>query len=134
THRGGAGSGSAPPRRAGRAGRSAIVPPVSTKRRWRGRVALVLASTLGALLIVELSLVLLGVAPARYRTPRALESADKRWALDLYPDDPRGALPLDLRDPATLATWSARVPAVRAHATELPHAVASRFTDGLLCR
>jgi hypothetical protein len=56
------------------------------------------ASTLAALLVAELALRLLGIAPSRWVHPCHLEARDKRVGLDLYPDDPRDYFPLDLRD------------------------------------
>ncbi len=67
-------------------------------RRWLGRVALIGASTLAALLVAELALRLLGIAPSRWAHPWHVETEDKRVGLDLYPDDPRDYFPLDLRD------------------------------------
>jgi lysophospholipase L1-like esterase len=76
--------------------------PRSTTQRsrpsWGGRAALVIGSAAVSLLLAELALRVLGIAPERFTRPAHLESADKRLALDAYPDDPRGYFPIDLRD------------------------------------
>lgn len=101
---------------------------------WGKRLALSLGTTVVALLLVEVALRLLGIEPARWVQPRHLERPDKRFGLDTYPDDPRGAFELDLRDPATLALWIDRgVPGVEQAARHRPHAVGLEY-DEHLCR
>ncbi|MFK7986473.1 MAG: SGNH/GDSL hydrolase family protein [Sandaracinaceae bacterium] len=104
----------------------------SPRRRWLGRVGLACGSLLLGLVAAELLLRLLGIAPARFEAPLALESADKRVALDLYPDDPEERFPLDLRDDATRARWATQIPEVASLGSH-PHAVPLRF-DAMLCR
>lgn len=104
-----------------------------TGRRWWGRVALVLASTLVALVAAELALRAMAVAPDRWSQPRHLESEDKRVALDLYPDNPRGAFPLDLRDEAERRRWREQLPEVDERYERTPYGVSFVRTEGL-CR
>ncbi len=61
-----------------------------------------------ALVAAERALRWLDVAPDRFGHPWHLETADKRLGLDVYPDDPRGYFPIDLRDEATRRTWRTR--------------------------
>lgn len=85
-------------------------------------------------LVAELALRLLGIAPARFTQPRSLESADKRWALDLYPSDPRGDFDVDLRAAGVRRTWSERgVPDVERRWERTPVGVGLRFSAEL-CR
>lgn len=99
---------------------------------WAKRVGLLLASTLASLLVAELALRALGIEAARWAHPNHLESDDKRRVIDAYPDDPRGAFDLDLRDAETRARWR-EVGALDAIAESTPHAVGLRF-DAQLCR
>jgi lysophospholipase L1-like esterase len=104
------------------------------RRRWLGRLGLVLGASLAALVLSELVLRALGIVPERYAQPRHLESVDKRAGVDAYPDDPREYFPLDLRDQATRARLAAQgVPDVDRHAERTPHAVPLRYTESL-CR
>ena len=92
-----------------------------------------LASTLVALVAAELALRTLAIAPERWGRPHHLEAEDKRVALDLYPDDPRGAFPLDLRDGAERRVWRERLPEVEALYERTPYGVPFVRTEGL-CR
>jgi hypothetical protein len=98
-----------------------------------GRVALAAASTLFGLAAAELSVRALGLAPERWAQPAHLESEDKRTALDLYPDDPRDAFPVDLRDERVRARYRAALPEVDARYERTPHGIASVYTEEL-CR
>lgn len=98
---------------------------------WLGRIALALVSAALALGAAELAVRAMGLSPARYAPTAHLESEDKRSALDLYPDDPRGAFPLDLRNPDVRAEW-ANMPGIE-RAERAPHGVPLRF-GAELCR
>jgi hypothetical protein len=77
---------------------------VTSRRRLAlARTALAAGTTLVALVGAEVVVRALGVAPSRYPSSWHLESDDKRFGLDLYPDDVRGYFPLDLRETRTLA-------------------------------
>lgn len=103
-------------------------------RRWLGRVGLLACSALFGLSAGELALRGLGVAPERFAMPRSLESADKRVALDLYPDDPRGYFPVDLRDPQERRRFRAQgLAELDARWERTPHGVPLAFTEEL-CR
>lgn len=105
-----------------------------SRRRWAGRLGLVIASSALALGAGELAVRALGIAPDRFAQPWHLERADKRLGLDAYPDDPRGYFPIDLRDAAERARWRERgLPVVDARAARTPHAVPLRYTEEL-CR
>lgn len=104
------------------------------RAKWTGRLVLFGASTVVSLLAAELALRALGVAPERWAQARSLESADKRRALDLYPDDPRDYFPIDLRDDRVRAHFrDGGLPEVEAHYERTPHGVALRFSEEL-CR
>ncbi len=107
---------------------------MAARRKWTGKLALLAVSTLVSLLAGELALRALGVVPDRYMQPRSLERGDKRLALDLYPDDPRGYFPIDLSDASTRARFRRDgLPEVDARAERTPHGVELRF-DEVLCR
>lgn len=101
------------------------------RTRWLGRLALFVGSAALALGAAELTVRALGLEPARFAATAHLESEDKRRALDLYPDDPRDAFPLDLRDDATRAPW-ADMPGIE-RAERAPHGVPLEFSAEL-CR
>lgn len=104
------------------------------RRPWLARIALSTGVTLAALLAGELTLRALDVAPDRYAQSVHLESDDKRVGLDLYPDDPRDYLPLDLRDPNERRRWRERgLREVDARYERTPHAVGFTYTAEL-CR
>ncbi len=106
----------------------------SSARRWLGRAALLLGSAALSLGAAELALRALDVAPSRYAHPWHLETEDKRLGLDVYPDDPRGYFPIDLRDDATRARWAARgLAEVDERYEGTPFAVDFRYSAGL-CR
>lgn len=87
---------------------AAVVSRPQRARRWLGRLGLIGASTLAAVLVAELALRLLGIAPSRWAHPWHIETQDKRVGLDLYPDDPRDYFPLDLRDEAVRRRYRER--------------------------
>lgn len=102
----------------------------------RGRLAragLALGATLGALLSAEIALRVLDVRPDRFPQTARLETEDKRVGLDLYPDDPRGAFPIDLRDPSARSRWVGRFPELAERWARAPHGVAFRYSEEL-CR
>jgi lysophospholipase L1-like esterase len=104
------------------------------RRSLLGRLGLTVGAAAVSLLAAEIALRVLGVAPARWAEPRHLESDDKRAAVDVYPDDPRGYFPLDLRDPETRERFSAAgIADLDAHAERTPHAVGFVYTPEL-CR
>lgn len=98
-----------------------------------GRAALIVLSTLVALLGAEVALRALGVRPERFAQTIAIEREDKRVALDLYPDDPRGYFPVDLRDERERARWEAEGLALGEAWRRAPHGVPLRFSREL-CR
>lgn len=99
-----------------------------------GRAALAVGSSAIFLLLAEAGVRLAGVVPPRWARPAHLESADKRFALDAYPDDPRGAFDVDLRRPAVRAAWRAKgLPGVDRVAARTPFAVGLEL-DEHLCR
>lgn len=100
--------------------------------RW-GRLGLALGATVASLLFAEVVLRLLDVRPDRYPQTARFETEDKRVGLDLYPDDPRGAFPVDLRDPAERARWVARFGALADRWARTPHGVPFRYSEEL-CR
>lgn len=110
--------------------RIAAVPPT---RSLGARAALVLGSTVTSLLLAEGMLRLLGIAPSRYAAPVHLETADKRHGVDLYPDDPRGYFPVDLRADEARAELRAVGLEVDAHYPRTPFAIAATYSEGL-CR
>ena len=66
--------------------------------------------------------------------PWHLESEDKRVGLDVYPDDPRDAFPIDLRDETERARWRERgLAEVDTRWERTPHAVGFEYTAEL-CR
>lgn len=87
------------------------------------------------MLLAEVALRVLGVAPARYQQPVHLETADKRHGVDLYPDDPSGSFHLDLRDPNARARVIAEttLSEVESRYPRTPHAVPGRYSEAL-CR
>jgi lysophospholipase L1-like esterase len=98
------------------------------------RAGLAVASTLASLLLAELLLRALGIAPARYRQPVHLETADKRHGVDLYPDDPRGYFRLDLRDLSLRSALREEgLAEVEARVARTPFAVRGRYSAEL-CR
>lgn len=80
----------------------------SRAKHWLGRLALIGVSTFVALLAAELALRALDIAPSRWAHPWHIETTDKRLGLDLYPDDPRGYFPLDLREEAVRRSYRER--------------------------
>lgn len=99
-----------------------------------GRIGLVLASTVFALVAVELALRVVGRPPERFARTASIESADKRAAIDLYPDDPRGYFPLDLRDEAAREAQRARgLEGVMDHWQRAPFGVPFEYSPEL-CR
>ncbi len=109
------------------------VEPEPRGRALAKRLALTLGALVIALLGAELLVRALGLEPSRFAETRHLESLDKRIGLDLYPSDPDRRFPLDLDDPATRATWTARVPELDAWARRAPHGVGG-FYSSELCR
>ena len=107
--------------------------PKPTVRSRTGRVALVLGSALVSVLLAEVLLRLLGIAPARFQQAANLESGDKRVALDLYPDDPRAYFPIDLREESARAPFRSALPEVDERFERTPFAVPLRFSEEL-CR
>lgn len=105
------------------------------RRRQLGQLGLAVGSTLATLLVAEGALRLLDVAPDRYGHPWHMETEDKRLGLDVYPDDPRGYFPLDLRDEGTRRRWRERGLAedIDERWERTPHAVSFRYTEEL-CR
>lgn len=103
-------------------------------RRWIGRLILVIGSIGLALGLGEAALRVLRVAPPRWAQSRHLESPDKRHGLDVYPTDPRGYFPLDLRNDEQRAGWrSVGIESVDEHYRVTPYAVPFRYTREL-CR
>lgn len=93
-----------------------------------------LVSTLVALVFAELALRVVGRPPERFAQTASIESADKRAALDLYPDDPRGYFPIDLRRDAAREAQRARgLEAALAHAERAPFGVPFEYSPEL-CR
>lgn len=107
---------------------------MASRAKWTGRLALLGLSTLVALFAAEIALRALGIVPERWAQARSLERADKRLALDLYPDDPRDYFPIDLRDDSVRAGFrDDGLPEVDARYQRTPHAVPLRF-GAELCR
>jgi hypothetical protein len=103
-------------------------------RRWLGRSALIGASSLVAFLVAELALRAGGIAPPRWAHPWHIETDDKRLGLDLYPDDPRDAFPLDLREEGVRRRYRERgLAEVDARWERTPDAVPFVYTAEL-CR
>nr|MDQ3038046.1 SGNH/GDSL hydrolase family protein [Myxococcota bacterium] len=99
-----------------------------------GRTGLVVASTLFALIAVELALRAIGRPPERFARTASIESADKRAAIDLYPDDPRGYFPLDLREESAREAQRARgLEGAMDHWQRAPFGVSFDYTPEL-CR
>jgi hypothetical protein len=97
------------------------------------RLGLGALATLASLLLAELALRALGVAPPRFGETRHLESADKRLGLDLYPTDEADAFPVDLGEEAARAPLRARIDGLDAWAARAPHAVIGHYSSEL-CR
>ena len=101
---------------------------------WAKKAGLSVGSLVLFLVVAEVILRVAGIGPLRWGRPRFLEHPDKRFALDAYPDDPRGYFDVDLSDPAVRARWTERgVPGVERAASATPHAVGFEYDDQL-CR
>jgi hypothetical protein len=100
----------------------------SRVRRWSGNLALAAGSTLSALVLLEGVVRLLGAGPTRFANTARIHDARGRLLLDCYPENPRQAFDVDLRDAAVReryrAAGLARVDAVAARA---PFAVEFRY-------
>jgi GDSL-like lipase/acylhydrolase family protein len=94
-----------------------------------GRVALVTASILFTLCLVEAGLRLLGYAPASFQHTNRIANRGRTILLDCYPSNPRGYFDVDLRDAATLERYRAlglaRLDDAAAHT---PFAVERRYS------
>jgi lysophospholipase L1-like esterase len=97
------------------------------------RLGLATGATLASLLLAELVLRALGIAPPRWAETRHLESDDKRLGLDLYPSDEADAFPLDLSEEAARAPLRARLPELDRWAARAPHGVLGHYSPEL-CR
>jgi hypothetical protein len=101
---------------------------------WLQRIGLSAASLALFAFCGEAVVRLAGLGPERWARPRHLERDDKRYGLDAYPELPRGAYDVDLRDGAVRARWRALgVPGVDEAARTAPYAVALEY-DERLCR
>ena len=102
-------------------------------RAARRILAVGLGSALG-LGLAEVAVRGLDLRPTTWGRHVHLETADKRGAVDLYPDDPWGELPLDLRAPADrLAVEAMGLEVPEEQVARTPHGVTGRFDAGL-CR
>lgn len=98
------------------------------------RAGLAVGSSALFLLLAEAAVRLAGLTPPRWARPAHLESADKRFALDAYPDDPRGAFDVDLGREEVRAAWRAKgLKGVDRIAARTPFAVGFEL-DAHLCR
>ena len=97
----------------------------------RAKGPLVFALTLVvACLAAEAALRAGGYAAHRAHGVRRLSDADRRVALDCYPDDRSGRLQIDLRDPGTRARYEALgVTGIEAAAASHPFAVEYRYNS-----
>jgi lysophospholipase L1-like esterase len=101
---------------------------------WLKRVGLALASVAIFAVAAEVAVRLAGLGPERWAQALHLERGDKRFGLDAYPDLPRGAYDVDLRDAAQRARWrDLGVPGVDEASRSAPFAVALEY-DEHLCR
>jgi lysophospholipase L1-like esterase len=91
-------------------------------------VGLVLASLVAGLLLIEIGLRLLGVRPVRFANTARLRDPHGHLLLDCYPENPRQAFDVDLRDPAVRARYrAAGVARIDAVAARAPFAVEFRY-------
>ncbi|MEM9070384.1 MAG: SGNH/GDSL hydrolase family protein [Myxococcota bacterium] len=98
----------------------------------RKRAALAAFSTLFTLLLAELAVRVLGLAPTHWVHHVHLESDDKRVGVDLYPDNTRGYFRQMIDDDEVIAHLAAANVNLDRHA-RTPHAVPLRYTESL-CR
>jgi lysophospholipase L1-like esterase len=91
---------------------------------------LLAASTLATAGGLEVALRLGGYVPAADRPqPRTFKA--RRLALDCYPEDSTRHFPLDLREPATFARYSAEIgPSLSEAVHDTPHCVEARYNEG----
>jgi len=95
-----------------------------------GNLALSLASLAACLLLAELALRALGLAPESYAPFAHVANGRRTLLLDCYPDNPRGYFETDLRDPATRERFRAEgIARVDAVAFRAPWAVACRYNS-----
>jgi lysophospholipase L1-like esterase len=106
---------------------------MAQERKLPLRIALAIASTLAALAFAEGCVRVLGLAPSRWAHPWHVETSDKRLGLDVYPDDPRGYFPIDLREESARRRYRARLPEVDERFERTPHAIEFVYTREL-CR
>jgi hypothetical protein len=105
-----------------------------TQPKWRAKITLAVASTVIALVCAELLVRAFGIAPQRWSQIARIERGDKRVGLDLYPDDPRGYFPIDLRDASTRRAYRERgLTDVDARYERTPYAIETVYTEEL-CR
>lgn len=100
---------------------------------WWKKIVLSLVATLVFLLVAEVVVRVAGLGPSRWAHPWHLETEDKRRGLDVYPDDPRDAFEVDLRDEAVRSEIAAYLPEVEERWRETPHGVRFRYSAEL-CR
>lgn len=118
----------------GLTGRESLGSKSGKRSQWSQRAGLVVGSTIFSLLLVEVVLRIVGIAPERWTHPNRLEREDKRVGLDAYPDDPQGYFDIDLRQPAERARWRAKgLSGVDRIAEATPWAVGFEYEEHL-CR
>ena len=89
--------------------------------------------TLMLLVLAEVVVRVADLGPSRFAQPRHLETEDKRRGLDLYPDDPRDAFDLDLRDSSARQEYASLGLHVDDYFQTTPHGVDLRYSAEL-CR
>lgn len=108
--------------------------PTARTLTFAKRLGLVLGSLVLTLLGAEIVVRSLGLTPSRYVRHRHVESEDKRWALDAYPENPRDSFPLDLRDTSVRTEWHERgLMGLDEISRHTPFAVPMRYSEEL-CR
>jgi lysophospholipase L1-like esterase len=101
---------------------------VTRGRERLARLALVLASVAGILLVLEAFLRAAGYTPERFRSTGRLVDARWRVLLDCYPTNPRGYFDIDLREPGMRERYQSLAPhRYDAVVRRAPHAVEFRY-------
>jgi lysophospholipase L1-like esterase len=95
-----------------------------------GRVALITASTLFTLLVLEGVFRVTGYAPAGFQHTNRIANRGRTVLLDCYPSNPRGYFDVDLRDPATVERYRALgLARLEDAVTHTPYAVERRYSE-----
>jgi hypothetical protein len=97
---------------------------------WLANLTLALASVLAVLVLAEVALRVVGLAPERHLATRRIVDAGWTRLLDCYPSNPRGYFEIDLHDPENHEHYFSIAPRrFDAIARWHPWAVESRYND-----